>query len=186
MKIVERQVQDVTILDLHGKILIGEGDEALRDAVNKAVESGKAKLLLVKAQPAVAVAYAHGFVCMALKVGHKQSAAHGHDAANFAQAFCRVGKVVQHQVDAGKVCLAVAQGQVAQLAYAQRNAASGQVFGRKAAAAYFEHSGRAVHANEAAYLGQHAGKYATSTATKIHCGAAASGYRLANCFRKIK
>lgn len=46
MKIVERQVQDVTILDLHGKILIGEGDEALRDAVNKAVESGKAKLLL--------------------------------------------------------------------------------------------------------------------------------------------
>lgn len=46
MKIVERQVQDVTILDLHGKILIGEGDEALRDAVNKAVEAGKAKLLL--------------------------------------------------------------------------------------------------------------------------------------------
>jgi anti-sigma B factor antagonist len=46
MKIVERQVQDVTILDLHGKILIGEGDEALRDAVNKAVEAGKTKLLL--------------------------------------------------------------------------------------------------------------------------------------------
>ncbi len=46
MKIVERQVQDVTILDLHGKILIGEGDEALRDAVNKAVEGGKTKLLL--------------------------------------------------------------------------------------------------------------------------------------------
>ncbi len=46
MKIVERQVQDVTILDLHGKILIGEGDEALRDAVNKAVDGGKTKLLL--------------------------------------------------------------------------------------------------------------------------------------------
>ena len=46
MKIVERQVQDVTILDLHGKILIGEGDEALRDAVNKAVDGGKSKLLL--------------------------------------------------------------------------------------------------------------------------------------------
>lgn len=46
MKIVERQVQDVTILDLHGKILIGEGDEALRDAVNKAVDAGKTKLLL--------------------------------------------------------------------------------------------------------------------------------------------
>ena len=33
MKIVERQVEDVVILDLHGKILIGEGDDALRDAV---------------------------------------------------------------------------------------------------------------------------------------------------------
>jgi len=46
MKIVERQVGDVTILDLHGKILIGEGDDALRDAVNKLVDSGKTKLLL--------------------------------------------------------------------------------------------------------------------------------------------
>ena len=33
MKIVERQAGDVVVLDLHGKILIGEGDDALRDAV---------------------------------------------------------------------------------------------------------------------------------------------------------
>jgi anti-sigma B factor antagonist len=46
MKIVERQVGDVTILDLQGKILIGEGDDALRDAVKKAVDGGKHKLLL--------------------------------------------------------------------------------------------------------------------------------------------
>jgi anti-sigma B factor antagonist len=46
MKIVERQVGDVIILDLHGKILIGEGDDALRDAVTKLVDSGKTKLLL--------------------------------------------------------------------------------------------------------------------------------------------
>ena len=46
MKIVERQVQDVTILDLHGKILIGEGDDALRDAVTKLVDGGKSKILL--------------------------------------------------------------------------------------------------------------------------------------------
>jgi anti-sigma B factor antagonist len=46
MKIVERQVGEVTILDLHGKILIGEGDDALRDAVTKLVEAGKAKILL--------------------------------------------------------------------------------------------------------------------------------------------
>lgn len=46
MKIVERQVEDVTILDLHGKILIGEGDDALRDAVTRLVDSGRTKLLL--------------------------------------------------------------------------------------------------------------------------------------------
>lgn len=46
MKIVERQVKDVTILDLHGKILIGEGDDALRDAVTKLVDGGKTKILL--------------------------------------------------------------------------------------------------------------------------------------------
>ncbi len=46
MKIVERQVGDVTILDLQGKILIGEGDDALREAVKKAVDGGKHRLLL--------------------------------------------------------------------------------------------------------------------------------------------
>jgi anti-sigma B factor antagonist len=46
MKIVERAVEDVVILDLHGKILIGEGDDALRDAVNRVVDSGKTKILL--------------------------------------------------------------------------------------------------------------------------------------------
>ncbi len=46
MKIVERQARDVTILDLHGKILIGEGDDALRDAVTRLVDGGKTKLIL--------------------------------------------------------------------------------------------------------------------------------------------
>ena len=46
MKIVERQVQDVTILDLHGKILIGEGDELLRDKVNSLLHQGHKKLVL--------------------------------------------------------------------------------------------------------------------------------------------
>jgi anti-sigma B factor antagonist len=46
MKIVERQSGDVVILDLHGKILIGEGEDALRDAVSRLVESGKKKILL--------------------------------------------------------------------------------------------------------------------------------------------
>jgi anti-sigma B factor antagonist len=46
MNIVERLVGDVTIIDLQGKIMIGEGDEALRDAVTKAIDSGKTKLVL--------------------------------------------------------------------------------------------------------------------------------------------
>ena len=46
MKIVERQVGDVIILDIQGKILIGEGDDALREAVTRLVEGGKRKILL--------------------------------------------------------------------------------------------------------------------------------------------
>jgi anti-sigma B factor antagonist len=46
MKIVERQVGDVVVLDLHGKILIGEGDDALREAVTKLADAGKTKILL--------------------------------------------------------------------------------------------------------------------------------------------
>ncbi|MCL4819086.1 MAG: STAS domain-containing protein [Vicinamibacteria bacterium] len=46
MKIVERTVGDIIILDLHGKILIGEGDDALREAVTKLVDSGAQKILL--------------------------------------------------------------------------------------------------------------------------------------------
>jgi anti-sigma B factor antagonist len=46
MKIEERKVGDVVVLDLHGKILIGEGDDALRDAVTKLVDGGATKLLL--------------------------------------------------------------------------------------------------------------------------------------------
>src|SRR6185295_394277 len=47
MKIVERQVNGVTILDLHGKILIGEGDDALREAVTKLVEGETTKNIVL-------------------------------------------------------------------------------------------------------------------------------------------
>jgi len=46
MNIVERQVEDVTILDLHGKMLIGDGDDALRDALTKVVDGGHKKIVL--------------------------------------------------------------------------------------------------------------------------------------------
>lgn len=46
MKIVEREVGGVVVLDLHGKILIGEGDDALRDSVARLVEAGKTRIVL--------------------------------------------------------------------------------------------------------------------------------------------
>ena len=46
MKIEERAVSGVTILDLQGKMLIGEGDELLREKINGLVENGTTKIVL--------------------------------------------------------------------------------------------------------------------------------------------
>ncbi len=46
MKITARHSEGVTVLDLSGKITIGEGDVALRQAVHEALESGSRHLLL--------------------------------------------------------------------------------------------------------------------------------------------
>lgn len=46
MKISMRQVDDVTILDLEGRITLGEGEVKLRDAVRELLAGGKWKILL--------------------------------------------------------------------------------------------------------------------------------------------
>ena len=46
MKIGKREKGNVTILDLKGKILMGNGIEELRDAINTAVKEENTKLLL--------------------------------------------------------------------------------------------------------------------------------------------
>ena len=46
LDIKERQAGDVTVLDMGGKITIGEGSVALRTAIKRLVEEGKKKLLL--------------------------------------------------------------------------------------------------------------------------------------------
>jgi anti-sigma B factor antagonist len=46
MEIQERTVQNVTILDLKGKLILGEGDELLRDKVNSVVHQGRKNILL--------------------------------------------------------------------------------------------------------------------------------------------
>jgi anti-sigma B factor antagonist len=46
MQIEERVVNDVTILDLKGKITLGEGDEALREKINQLISQGRKRLLL--------------------------------------------------------------------------------------------------------------------------------------------
>ncbi len=46
MQIDERAVGDVTILDLRGKVTLGEGDELLKDKVNSLVNQGRKKIIL--------------------------------------------------------------------------------------------------------------------------------------------
>jgi anti-sigma B factor antagonist len=46
MQIHEREVNDVTILDMHGKLTLGEGDELLRDKVNSLVHQQRKKIIL--------------------------------------------------------------------------------------------------------------------------------------------
>jgi anti-sigma B factor antagonist len=46
LNISERQAGDVSILDMAGKITIGEGSVALRTAIRRLLEEGKKKILL--------------------------------------------------------------------------------------------------------------------------------------------
>ena len=46
MQIEERAVGDVVLLDLKGKITLGEGDELLKDKVNSLVNQGHKKIVL--------------------------------------------------------------------------------------------------------------------------------------------
>ena len=46
MQIDERTVGDVVLLDLKGKITLGEGDELLKDKVNSLVNQGHKKIVL--------------------------------------------------------------------------------------------------------------------------------------------
>ena len=46
MKIEKRTKSDVTLLDLKGKILIGDGIDELREAINTAIKVKETKLLL--------------------------------------------------------------------------------------------------------------------------------------------
>ncbi len=46
MQIHEREAGNVTILDIHGKLTLGEGDELLRDKVNSLVHQNRKQILL--------------------------------------------------------------------------------------------------------------------------------------------
>ena len=46
MQIEERAVGDVMVLDLKGKVTLGEGDELLKDKVNSLVNQGQKKIIL--------------------------------------------------------------------------------------------------------------------------------------------
>ena len=46
MQIDERQAGDVTILDVKGKLTLGDGDEILKDKINSLIQQDRKKLLL--------------------------------------------------------------------------------------------------------------------------------------------
>ena len=46
MQIAERSAGDVTILDVTGKMTLGEGDEMLKDKVNSLAHQGRKKIVL--------------------------------------------------------------------------------------------------------------------------------------------
>ncbi|HZH35177.1 MAG TPA: STAS domain-containing protein [Pyrinomonadaceae bacterium] len=46
LNISERQMGDVTVLDMDGRITIGEGSVALRTVIRRLLEEGKKKILL--------------------------------------------------------------------------------------------------------------------------------------------
>lgn len=46
MKIIQRNKDDVTILDMEGRITIGEGDVIMRDAIMGLLDMGRSKILL--------------------------------------------------------------------------------------------------------------------------------------------
>ena len=46
MQISERSVGDVVVLDVKGRITLGDGDELLKDKVNQLVNAGKKKIVL--------------------------------------------------------------------------------------------------------------------------------------------
>src|ERR1700726_2130958 len=49
MHIEERSAGDVTVLELKGKMTLGEGDELLKDKINSLVHQGRRKILLALA-----------------------------------------------------------------------------------------------------------------------------------------
>ena len=46
MQITERQVGDVAIIDLSGRLVLGDGDDLLRDKVNSLVQQGRHHVLV--------------------------------------------------------------------------------------------------------------------------------------------
>ena len=46
MHIEQRSVGDITVIDMSGKMTLGEGDELLRDKVNSLIQQGQKKIVL--------------------------------------------------------------------------------------------------------------------------------------------
>ena len=64
MQIEERAVGDVMVLDLKGRITLGEGDELLKDKVNSLINQGQKKLVLNLADVPYIYSAGHGEIVL--------------------------------------------------------------------------------------------------------------------------
>ena len=46
LQIIERAVGDVTVVDLKGRLVFGDGDDTFRETLNRLIQSGRRKILL--------------------------------------------------------------------------------------------------------------------------------------------
>ena len=75
MQIEERAVGDVMVLDLKGRVTLGEGDELLKDKVNSLVNQGQKKIVLNLAECRTSTARASARSCAPTRLSAVRAAA---------------------------------------------------------------------------------------------------------------
>ena len=73
INISERQAGDVTVLDLEGKVTIGEGSVTLRNAIRRLLGEGKTRSCSTSQALAISIRAASASLCRALRPSRKRA-----------------------------------------------------------------------------------------------------------------